>query len=94
MPLTEDSYQVLVKQGGSEGSPPGLKKCIEDRFDVDLYVLSGDKGSNETPFVKIRGSDSDIRAAKSIITAILAGDDKYGSACVIYTTCVHLYYSW
>ncbi len=82
MVLTDDAYQALAKQGVTEDGTPSLKKCIEERFNVDVYVTSGGKDGGDEASLKIRGSDVDISAAKKAITGALAGDDRYGSVCV------------
>ena len=79
----DDGYQALMQQAATENGT-ALKKYVEDRFNVDIYVSSGirTKRRAENRLCEGSCSETDIAAAKATITATLSGDANFGSVCL------------
>jgi hypothetical protein len=88
IPLTDDGFGVFIGGGGSGGDNGGgvvsAKKAMEDRFEVEIYVVGADKDGNggASASMKIRGAAPAIAATKRAVAGVLAGEAAYGATMI------------
>ena len=93
--LSDDGFAALTSQislsgegGGSgdvkeaKGEAVTMKRELEERYGVEVYVAAADKESGSPPYMKIRGSKGSIDKVKATVQAVLLGDGSCGSVVI------------